>query len=81
MGLIAKLSNPEFTLPTPRAGLTQRRPALPFRQRQVRLTDGSVARLVASRRSGATIAEVAEDFRVHRTTVMAYLRRAREAKP
>jgi hypothetical protein len=34
-----------------------------------------VDELVAARRNGATIRELAEEFHIHRTTVMAWLKR------
>jgi hypothetical protein len=45
------------------------------RQRQLRLSDTEVARLTRGRRRSALITDLAQQFMIHRTTVMALLRR------
>ena len=44
------------------------------RQRQIRLTESQIEELVEARQSGLTINRLAEQFGVHRTTVMRHLR-------
>ena len=45
------------------------------RQKQTRLTSPEIDELLARRAGGATIAELAALFVIHRTTVMAHLKR------
>lgn len=45
------------------------------RQVQIRLTKAEVDELVKARQGGALIKELAEQFGIHRTTVMAHLKR------
>jgi hypothetical protein len=59
--------------------LVSREPSVPVRHRRVRkLSIEKVDVLVELYRSGATMIELAEEFKVHRTTVSAHLRRAGE---
>jgi DNA-directed RNA polymerase specialized sigma24 family protein len=51
------------------------------RQRQTRLPPPQIDDLVERRSAGATIAELAEFFDIHRTTVMAHLRRRTSNSP
>jgi len=49
------------------------------RQKQTRLTVSKIDELLATREAGATIAELAAQFNIHRTTVMAHLKRKQPA--
>lgn len=44
-------------------------------QAQNRLSEAEIERLVAARTAGHTISELAGEFEIHRTTVMAHLER------
>jgi DNA invertase Pin-like site-specific DNA recombinase len=46
------------------------------KQRQVRLTEAQILKLVEARESGRTINQLAESFEIHRTTVMRHLQRS-----
>jgi hypothetical protein len=46
------------------------------RQRQHRLSPDEVGQLLARRAAGSTILQLASEFGVHRTTVIAHLRRS-----
>lgn len=49
----------------------------PKLRRQVRLHEAEVERLVDRRAEGSTIMELANEFGIHRTTVMSHLKRNR----
>lgn len=78
--LIGQLSKPLSTLSPADQGVEegQTSPRVPTRTRQVqvRLTSEQIEELVAAYGVGATVAALALRFQVHRTTVMAQLRRA-----
>ena len=80
--LIGQLSNPEWpghSVATSRNRADGGGETTPgrhrVRQKQTRLSPPRVEELVETRSTGATIAELAERFDIHRTTVMAHLRR------
>jgi len=77
VGLIAQLSNPGFLLPSD--SHERRKPAGERREQQqhVRLSASDLEALAKDRAPGLTIARLAERYGVHRTTVMAHLKRAR----
>lgn len=53
------------------------RSTTPTLQSQNRLAEAEVQRLVKARSDGLTISELAAEFEIHRTTVMAHLKRAK----
>ena len=82
VGLIGLYSNPDWpertrtesAEPTPDSDepITERAAE---RQKQTRLTPPQIDELIHRRASGSTIEELAHSFGIHRTTVMAHLRR------
>ena len=50
-------------------------------QKQTRLTASQIDELLATRAAGATITELAARFDIHRTTVMAHLKRNSPRQP
>ena len=53
-----------------------RRPVPSLRQKQHRLTEDDMRKLLASYQDGTAIAQIARDFAIHRTTVLDIVRRA-----
>ena len=86
MDLIGQLSNPRMSgvadVPDDASMDTTGSPATERiarsrgpRQKQTRLKPAQVDELVEARAAGATIMEIAEQYGIHRTTVMAHFQR------
>ncbi len=82
VGLQGQLSHPETSsqrvLPSSAPPLSDKQPTKrekTARQKQIRLTAAEVTRLLDHRSRGATIVELAARFDIHRTTVMAHIKR------
>ena len=85
MVLIEHLSNLNHELQRLLKRIDSQSSALPDqpdrRQKQTRLSDEAVDRLIADEHAGASIAQLSRDYDIHRTTVMAWLDRRGARQP